>query len=80
MTHKVPQHANELMTIDETGEEGIARLSPRMHGHINILGEHTFTLPEDIMNGEVRTSKFLNLTTDTSYYPERHSLITDLYC
>lgn len=33
---------------EETGDEDIARLSPLMHGHINMLGHYTFTLPEDI--------------------------------
>lgn len=31
---------------EETGEENIARLSPLMHGHINMLGHYTFTLSE----------------------------------
>ncbi len=39
---------------EETGVEDIARLSPLMHGHINMLGHYTFTLPEDILKGELR--------------------------
>ncbi|KYP87365.1 transposase [bacteria symbiont BFo1 of Frankliniella occidentalis] len=34
---------------EETGDEDIARLSPLMQGHINMLGHYTFTLPEDIL-------------------------------
>lgn len=33
---------------EEIIDEDIARLSPLMHGHINMLGHYTFTLPEDI--------------------------------
>jgi hypothetical protein len=37
-------------TTGETpDDEHIARLSPLMHGHINMLGHYTFTLPEDIL-------------------------------
>lgn len=50
---------------EETGEEDIARLSPLMHGHINMLGHYTFTLSENIMNGELRTLNF-NLNNELS--------------
>lgn len=50
---------------EETGEEDIARLSPLMYGHINMLGHYTFTLSEDIMNGELRTLNF-NLNNELS--------------
>ncbi len=43
---------------EDTGDEDIARLSPLMHGHINMLGHYTFTLPEDILKGEMRTLNF----------------------
>lgn len=43
---------------EETGDEDTARLSPLMHGHINMLGHYTFTLPEDILKGEMRTLNF----------------------
>ncbi|MDU2081168.1 Tn3 family transposase, partial [Enterobacter sp.] len=43
---------------EETGGEDIARLSPLMHGHINMLGHYTFTLPEDILKGELRALNF----------------------
>ncbi len=39
---------------EEIIDEDIARLSPLMHGHINMLGHYTFTLPEDILKGELR--------------------------
>lgn len=50
---------------EETEDEDIARLSPLMHGHINMLGHYTFTLPEDIMKGEMRTLNF-NLNNELS--------------
>ncbi|HHU6767072.1 TPA: Tn3 family transposase [Klebsiella pneumoniae] len=43
---------------EEIGGEDIARLSPLMHGHINMLGHYTFTLPEDILKGELRALNF----------------------
>lgn len=43
---------------EETGVEDIARLSPLIHGHINMLGHYTFTLPEDILKGELKTLNF----------------------
>ncbi len=43
---------------EETGGEDIARLSPLMHGHINMLGHYTFTLPEDILKGGTESIKF----------------------
>lgn len=39
-------------------EEHLARLSPLIHGHINMLGHYTFSLPEDILNGELRPLNF----------------------
>ncbi len=36
---------------EEIIDEDIARLSPLMLGHINMLGHYTFTLPEDILKG-----------------------------
>ncbi len=50
---------------EETGDEDIARLSPLMHGHINMLGHYTFTLPEDILKGEMRALNF-NLNNELS--------------
>jgi len=34
-----------------------------MHGHINMLGHYTFTLPEDILKGEFRP---LNINNELS--------------
>ncbi|EAS0727092.1 hypothetical protein E0I86_19975 [Salmonella enterica subsp. enterica serovar London] len=50
---------------EETGDGDIARLSPLMHGHINMLGHYTFTLPEDILKGEMRILNF-NLNNELS--------------
>ncbi len=59
-----------LSHLRSTGEgpedEHIARLSPLMHGHINMLGHYTFTLPDDIMNGELRP---LNLNINNELFP-----------
>ena len=35
-------------------DEDVARLSPLHHGHINMLGRYSFTLPENIARGELR--------------------------
>lgn len=57
-----------LRMMGETPEdEHIARLSPLMHGHINMLGHYTFTLPEDILKGELRPLNF-NLNNELSPY------------
>lgn len=50
---------------EETRDEDIARLSPLMHGHINMLGHYTFTLPEDILKGELRTFNY-NINNELS--------------
>ncbi|EBP1613655.1 hypothetical protein MB67_27260, partial [Salmonella enterica] len=39
---------------EENRDKDIARLSPLMHGNINMPGHYTFTLPEDILKGEMR--------------------------
>lgn len=55
-----------LRMMGETPEdEHIARLSPLMHGHINMLGHYTFTLPKDILKGELRPLNF-NLNNELS--------------
>lgn len=38
----------------EVREEDVARLSPLLHGHINMLGRYNFNLPETIQHGELR--------------------------
>lgn len=40
------------------GEEDIARLFQLMHGHINMLGHYTFTLPDDMLKEEMRVLNF----------------------
>lgn len=44
-----------LGLVTNAVDEDIVRLSPLMYGHINMLGHYTFTLPEDILKGEMRT-------------------------
>ena len=34
--------------------EDVARLSPLGHGHINMLGRYTFTLPDQVARGKLR--------------------------
>ena len=43
---------------EDAGYEDTVRLSPLMYGHINMLGHHAFTLPEDILKGEMRVVNF----------------------
>ena len=47
-------HINTDSQPTEINEEDISRLSPLMHGHINMLGHYSFTLSEIVMNGELR--------------------------
>lgn len=37
-----------------------------LHGHINMLGHYTFTLPEDILKGELRALLNLNINNELS--------------
>lgn len=48
---------------EEIINEDIARLSPLMHGHINMLSHYTFTLSEDILKKELRA---LNLNINNA--------------
>ncbi|GAB3308594.1 Tn3 family transposase [Hymenobacter tenuis] len=47
-----------LVQHQETGgevlEEDIARLSPLLHEHVNMLGRYDFTLPESLATGQLR--------------------------
>ncbi len=53
---------SHLRKSGETPEdEHLARLSPLIHGHINMLGHYTFSLPDDILKGELRP---INFNTD----------------
>jgi hypothetical protein len=38
----------------EIREEDEARLSPLVYSHINVLGHYSFTLAEQVMNGQLR--------------------------
>ena len=56
-------HLKLSLEINEADE---ARLSPLLHGHINVLGHYTFTLAEQVMNGQLRP---LNHPSDDSLIP-----------
>jgi hypothetical protein len=38
----------------EVREDDEKRLSPLLHGHINVLGHYSFTLAEQVMMGQLR--------------------------
>jgi TnpA family transposase len=46
--------------------EDEARLSPLLHQHINVLGHYSFTLAEQVLNGELRP---LNFSSDDMLIP-----------
>ncbi|MDG2669962.1 Tn3 family transposase [Vibrio parahaemolyticus] len=50
-----------LEHVERQGEtlkdEDIARLSPLSHKHVNMLGHYSFTLTEQVLNGELRPLK-----------------------
>ena len=35
-------------------DEDVARLSPLLHEHINMLGRYSFSVPDAVANGELR--------------------------
>jgi TnpA family transposase len=41
-------------------EEDEARLSPLVHGHLNVLGHYSFTLNEQVRNGQLRPLNSIN--------------------
>jgi hypothetical protein len=47
-----------LYLLNYIDDEDIARLSPLLHGHINMLGHCTFTLSDDTLNGDLRALNF----------------------
>ncbi len=49
----------------EIYEKDVARLSPLVYGHINMLGHYSFNLSENIMKGELRP---LNQPTQRIFY------------
>jgi hypothetical protein len=42
--------AERFMVLDEN----VARLSPLVHDHINMLGRYSFAVPESVTRGELR--------------------------
>ncbi|MGH8845791.1 MAG: hypothetical protein ACREXQ_00895 [Polaromonas sp.] len=44
--HAAPQHVIR--------DEDVARLSPLLHDHINMLGRYSFNVPEEVRRGELR--------------------------
>ena len=56
-------HLRLSKTINDEDE---ARLSPLLYRHINVLGHYSFTLAEQVMNGELRP---LNFSTDDIFIP-----------
>jgi hypothetical protein len=48
-----------LTLISEIGEQveesDVQRLSPLGHEHINIVGRYSFTLPDEVANGKLRS-------------------------
>lgn len=47
------RHINADSQPTEINEKDISRLSPLLHGHINMLGHCSFTLSENVMKGEL---------------------------
>ncbi len=50
----------------EIQEKDVIRLSPLLHKHINVLGHYSFTLAEQVVNGQLRP---LNLSSDDILIP-----------
>ena len=42
---------------EDVKEEDEARLSPLSHKHVNMLGHYSFTLAEQVLNGQLRPLK-----------------------
>jgi hypothetical protein len=38
----------------EVRDEDVARLSPLLHEHINMLGRYSFSVPDAVAKGELR--------------------------
>ena len=43
--------------VRDVKEEDEARLSPLSHKHVNMLGHYSFTLAEQVLNGQLRPLK-----------------------
>ena len=46
-------------------EADVARLSPLLHEHINMLGRYSFSMPEAVANGQLRPLRDPNDSTQT---------------
>jgi len=57
---RLREQSMELKANDE------AKLSPLLHGHINVLGHYSFILSKQIIKGHLRP---LNLISDTVIIP-----------
>ena len=44
----------QLRQDSQVHEEDVARLSPLIHDHINLLGRYSFAIPEAVIRGELR--------------------------
>jgi hypothetical protein len=47
-------HSSSLLAKDLTLNQKIARLSPLVFEHINLLGRYAFSVPEAVTRGELR--------------------------
>ncbi len=48
----------------EVRDEGVARLSPRGYGRVNLLGRYEFALPDNIARGAFRPPRAPRATDD----------------
>jgi Tn3 transposase DDE domain len=44
----------QLRQNSQVHEEDVARLSPLIHDHINLLGRYSFAIPKAVIRGELR--------------------------
>jgi hypothetical protein len=57
------EHLGQSTNINPEDE---ARLSPLLYRHINVLGHYSFTLAEQVINGQLRP---LNFNIDNQLLP-----------
>ena len=50
----VPTAPNSRKAGFEVRDEDVARLSPLLHEHINMLGRYSFSVPDAVAKGELR--------------------------
>ncbi|ECF6074481.1 hypothetical protein FNH47_10550 [Salmonella enterica subsp. houtenae] len=65
MTQNSERSRKPLSWMRSNGEKPGVKISPGYPGHINMLGHYTFTLPEDILKGELRTLNY-NINNELS--------------